>query len=312
MQIKKRVLLTTTMKLIQPAVVHLLVLLLLPFVCHSFRCSYDEQVETVLCENFIILNSSSLNPTGPIRRLVLRPAKERRNSFNDELIGFFQKIKDFYTDNFDVELENFVDFDIGFNPFTLTDKRGALLRIDNSVFEFKTNGLPIFNCTYSLASTQQKLFAEFDYVSLEINTIYRERLCPAVFGDALIVDLVINGIDYRENPFTFSQFVSRPPAGLFTPKIRRLELLRASLLELDQDILNQDLFRDTVEIFYEADNELVEIDSETIGQLRALRRFELSLNNWNTFVKTSNGNWYSKLNVNRIDGFVFYLIGQRK
>lgn len=274
-------------------------------------CSYEEG--TLLCEDYINLNTLSFNLTGPISRLILRPAKERRNSFSDELAEFFLKIKDRYADDFDVELENFVDFDIGFNPFnsfTFTNKAGRKLLIDNSVLEFKINGLEVFNCTSSLAITQQKLFAKFVQVHFGINTIYRERLCPVVFADAQLDLLNFNGIDFRENAFTFGRLMNG--TSLFRSNVKRAEILKANELVLDSAIFSPDVFRETVQIVYESIDPsagLVEIASDTFGILRGLRELTLSINNWETFVKTSNGEWYSRLNPNRTSGFLLHLIG---
>jgi hypothetical protein len=278
--------------------------------CINIECTYFVVNETLLCENYINLNALQLNLTGPINNLILKPLNERANSFNEQLVVFFDKIKTNFTDNYSVWLENFIDFDISFNPFNLVNKQANRLVMDRSILDFKNNGMNV-NCASYVGSTQDKMFAKFKEILFHSNMLYKDDQCPVIFGASKLDRVVFNGIDSIENSFSFANLTGDPT--IFTSDINNVEFLRANLRVLNSRVLNPDVFRRVEKILYSTENvrmALAEIEIGLFAPFQGLNRLELALTNYAQFVKTSNFRWLSSLNPRRTPGFRLIFTGR--
>jgi hypothetical protein len=278
----------------------------------SQSCTYTEETKTLECKNYTSLNNVNIVLSGKIRELILRPILERPHSFGDELIIFFNKIKSDFEDGYNVLLENFIDFDIGFNPFNLIYESsgqalGDKLIIDRSILEFKNNGIDV-NCMSYVSSTQKKMFAMFKEVHFAANTLYREGQCPIIFGDAELNLVRIAGVDYAENVFSFATFNN---ATVYRSNVDRVVIEEANLRTLGSSILNVDVFKNAKEIEYYSGLRapgLLEIEDNLFFSFRDLSRLYISVFDFERFALSSTGTWMSALNQTKAD-FQLNLIG---
>lgn len=280
----------------------------------SQSCTYTEESKTLECKNYTSLSSLNIVLSGKIHELILRPILERPHSFGDELIIFFDKIKSDFEDGYNVLLENFIDFDIGFNPFysiyeSSGQALGGKLIIDRSILEFKSNGIDV-NCTSYVSSTQKKMFAMFKEVHFAANTLYREGQCPIIFGDSDLNLVRIAGVDYVENVFSFAKFNNE--TTVYRSNVDRVVIEEANLRTLGSSILSVDVFKQATEIAYYSGLRapgLLEIEDNLFKQFKALRRLYISVNDFELFALSSSGAWMNVLNPEKADNFQLNLIG---
>ena len=203
------------------------------------NCNYNQAASFLNCDDVQDLNTLDVAQATSIGTFRIKPKVAIRFEGNLNLNGNENKFEDDYK----IFLENFNGFDINANPFNdILMKRGSLLELTNSTFNFYSNQNTLFssNCTYYGNTNFKPLFSSFDSIFMNGDVMYRDQLCPLIFQNANIKRMTV---DKLKPTNSFSFVTVNNGANELNSIVEELDLISYESKVLDASLLNEFVFK---------------------------------------------------------------------
>ena len=271
-----------------------------PLVVNEF-CSVDQASAELSCVDVEDLSEVSLAGVGSIKSLRIKAKNGAKFDDKLDLSGLDGQ----FSDDFNVYLQNFDGIDFLSNSFSdLRARKADLLSLSSFKLDFIYNEASLsLRCEAELVNRAfTPLFSSFKRIELDSSVVFANRLCPLVFQNAAIKKLTVAKL----NAGNSLAFASLKP-GLnnrtsLNSKIAELQVLDSDLSELDDGLLNKDVFEHLSSLRYASSSSSLLIQTSLFRPFKYMKLFELSVADLGEYVGRGELSWFGSLNSDvRID-----------
>ena len=246
------------------------------------KCTFSNLV--LDCSGISSLTEVDTLQPGPIVLLSIKPATKLRFDAKFSLALNNEKFQNGYA----VSLDNFNGFEFNSNPFEdLKPRRGALLILNDLNFDFYSNVFNLLSssCSFTNGFNYRPLFASFDNVFLGQDVLFDNKVCPLVFQNANIKKLTVNKLQETDGLF-FADLINS--GDRLNSIIEQYEVYNMYVKTLDERILNRFVFKDLNRLKLVMLNPIFRIDDYLFTFFKALKELDLSVLNYELFLKNQN------------------------
>lgn len=202
--------------------------------------------------------------------------------------------------NKQVLLRNMKGFLYRSNPFEnvaldSNGKSAVELQVFDSEFEFYETREKKLDCDCNsdifIKNSVRTILTKFSKLWLNNNIKYSNNMCPFVFWNTHYELVIANFLNETNMPIFKN--VSLPSDRVLNSTINYLYLFNVKLNQLDNSLLNRDVFANikTLQIF----GTLNKVDKETFKSFQGLKSIVFELFNFNSFIRGANTEWMKNL-----------------